>query len=79
MVHRSSQNKINLELSTVSERERPIKRLEIDFADLLIGPTSGEHARKLASLAAKDPYSLALAMRDASERFLKSVLNGKIK
>lgn len=47
------------------------KRLELDLADLLTGPTCGKDAAHLAFLLTNiDPRSVALALKSAGEAFL---------
>lgn len=64
---------IERKLAEVSEEERPRRRLELDLAHILTGPTCGATADRLAASAANDPMSLAIAMRDAATRYLQSV------
>jgi len=50
------------------------KRLEIDIADLLTGPTCGAEAERLAhNVMQGNPEKVALALIEAGERYLQSL------
>lgn len=72
-VYQYPQSYINRQLFDLPKDEWASKRLELDLAALLVGPTSGSNAERLAKGAATDPLSLALAMRDAAERYLNTL------
>jgi hypothetical protein len=72
MIFKSSENYINLQLEMVKEEERPATRLILDLADILTGPTSGGNARHIADRAGVHPYELAIAMKEAAERYLST-------
>lgn len=59
------------ELAKVPRSERKRKRLELDFAHMMTGPTCGADAKRMAELAVKiDADGLAKAMRGAADRYL---------
>jgi hypothetical protein len=59
------------ELAKVPRSERKRKRLELDFAKMLVGPTCGAEAKRYAEIAVGvDADSLAHAMRAAADRYL---------
>lgn len=70
---KSSDNYIKLQLEMVKEEERPATRLVLDLADILTGPTSGGNARHLADKLGQYPHELAIAMKEAAERYLSTV------
>jgi hypothetical protein len=72
MMFKSSDNYIKLQLEMVKEEERPATRLVLDLADILTGPTSGGNARHLADKLGQHPRELAIAMKEAAERYLNT-------
>ena len=74
MIYNASTEYIERELAKVSEQDRPAKRLEIDLADILTGPTSFGTARNIAANAVRvDAADLARAMIEAGTRYLQSI------
>lgn len=67
-----SAESIASELAKLPSEKRPAARLAIDLACILTGPTSLENAQRLASAAATNPRELAIAMRDAANRYLET-------
>lgn len=67
------------QLAAVPAAERPRKRLEIDIAALLTGPTSGHNGDRLARCLVGSEYgedrgeAVAHAMRDAADRYLAAI------
>ncbi len=81
MVYRSSDDFIHKQLELVNEQEKAQRRLELDIADILTGPTSAGHAQHLADSLCKthDLTEVAERMKEAAERFLKANKKGKKK
>lgn len=46
--------------------------LQDDFSDMLIGPTCGETADRLAKAVGQDPLELALRLKNMADRYLAS-------
>jgi hypothetical protein len=74
-IYKSSDSYIKRKLAEVSEVEQARRRLEIDFTDLLIGPTCGGEADRLVKLRLKSASHMELAarMQEAAERYIESV------
>lgn len=70
MLYRSSKHHIKRELDKVSPQYRRNKRLELDIADLLIGPTSAQTAQYMAERMCMQPKELALRLREIADRYL---------
>jgi hypothetical protein len=77
-VFKSSENYIHLQLEMVKEEDRPATRLVLDLADILTGPTSGGNARHLADKLGQHPRELALAMKEAAERYLSTAKEDEV-
>lgn len=59
-------------LGELDGHNRATKRLVLDLADILTGPTSGGNAVRLAESAARYPRDLAEALRAAGDRYLRA-------
>jgi len=79
-VYKHSPAYIAKTLEKFSPEDRPPHRLAMDISALLTGPTSGSNADRLATCmvgtdGSRDPsaaHEVAVAMRDAAERYLKT-------
>jgi len=80
---KSSTVYVNRRLTNVTPSQHATERLVIDLQDILIGPTSLHNANRLAQYAAgvapgnesTEPgkaRELAIAMKEAGERYLKA-------
>lgn len=69
-LYKSPDDYIARRIEGLGERERRSKRLEIDLADLLTGPTSRSRAEDLARsmLATATPNEIAAALREIADR-----------
>lgn len=69
--YKSSQNSINHQLKDVPTEERGERRLMIDIADILTGPTNGANARRLVEslFAQNSAHSVAAALHETVDRF----------
>jgi len=59
-------------LGKLSGEERAAARLKIDVRNLLVGPTCGDKADRLAEsiFATSTPREVALVLKEAAERYL---------
>lgn len=72
-VFRSSDSFIERQLDMVKENERPLRRFELDVADLMTGPTSAGNAQYLAENMCKRGKELAERMKEVAERYLAAI------
>lgn len=72
-IYSPSQDYIDRELAKASPEERAGKRLQMDLAHILTGPTSAYNAERLAQQFYPNHLGLARAMKEAAERYLDSV------
>ena len=78
-IYRSSDDFIQKQLEMVKEIDRPKRRLELDIADIFIGPTSSGNAQYLSESLCKsrDPKEIAERMQEVATRYLKSIKKKK--
>jgi hypothetical protein len=72
--HYPRQSYYQRQLAAVPKSERKVKRLQLDFAKMLVGPTCGAEAARLAEMACPDQKraeSLAKSMLAAASKFLR--------
>lgn len=71
-VYRSSDEFINRQLELASNKKK--RRLELDIADILTGPTSAGNAQHLADslCTTHDPQEVAERLKEAAERYLQA-------
>lgn len=74
-VYRSSESFIQRQLDMVEDDDKIKRRLELDIADILTGPTSGGNAQYLADTLCKanDPKEVAERMVEVGQRYLKAM------
>ncbi len=72
--YKPSKAYIDKELDKVAEDQRHVRRLAIDIAWMLTGPTSAGNAAALVDklFASYSPEDIAATMQEAAERFFRS-------
>lgn len=74
-VYRSSDSFIQRQLDMAEDGDKIRRRLELDIADILTGPTSGGNAQYLADCLCRnrDPKEVAERLIEVGQRYLKAM------